>query len=111
MGKEKKKKTYLDVGQPLVSDRGQDMAKNGDTKEDDIGLPGAPIIGQANAILVLEEIQSLDQKPRGSKNNRQRDGDLPGHIAPAAHPGRDATAPGRRERVGLVINTTGRGID
>ena len=102
---------YLDIGQPLVANRRNNVGEEGDSEEDDIGVPGLKVVGQTNAIGILEDVQGRDQHLRRTEVDRQGDGDLTGEIAPATNPGSDATTPRGREGSGLVVNTTGRGID
>ena len=102
---------YLDIGQPLVANRRNNVGEEGDSEEDDIGVPGLKVVGQTNAIGILEDVQGRDQHLRRTEVDRQGDGDLTGEIAPATDPGGHATTPRGREGGSLVVNTTGRGID
>lgn len=105
------RQTYLDVGQPLVANGRNNVGEDGDSEEDDIGVPGLKVICQTNPIGILEDVQGCDQHLSRTEVDRQGNGDLAGEIAPATDPGGYATTPRGREGSGLVVNTAGRGID
>lgn len=105
------RKTYLNVGQPLVSDGRQNVRKQRDTEENEVSVPGLEVFGETHAVRILEQVQRLDEEESRSEVDRQCDGNLTGKITPATDPSRHAAAPGRGEGKGLVVNTTGSRID
>ena len=87
------------------------MGQQRDGEVDQVGLPGLEVIGDAGPVGVLEDAETRDKQQGGSKVDGQGNGDVSGDIGPAADPRGHATAPQRRQDKGLVVDTTGGGVD
>lgn len=80
------------------------MGQQGDGQENQEGLIGLEIIGDADPGRLFKDIEAADEEQRGTKVHGEGDGDIAGDVGPATDPGCDATAPERREDECLIVS-------
>ena len=98
--------SYIKQRQPLVSTSRDGIAEESDGEEQQEDLP---VVGleDANAILVLEDIDARGEEESGSKVHGKGDCDLTDEKQPATDPACNATPARRSKHESLVVDTCG----
>lgn len=92
--------TYIDPGQPLVSEGGNEVAEDGNGEENEkllIGCAREHGNGFAFGIEALvEDVDAANEEEGSTKVDGEGDGNVSDNVEPAANPTGDATPVGRR---------------
>jgi len=94
----------INPGKPLVSERRDGVAQNGQAEEDEEDLVGLAR-HNADAGARLEDIDARDDEEGGSEVDGESDGDVSNDVQPTADPACNATPSRRGEHESLVVDT------
>lgn len=96
--------SYIKDGQPLVAERGHNVANEGQTQEDEENL--VRLAGKdADTRFRLENVDACDDEQSSSKVHGQGDGNVSHDVQPAANPAGHAAVLGRGQHESLVVDT------